>query len=617
MNRDQLKDSLTQYLQEEIPPDTIHLWTGLKRSLVAKAQLSAQQGDLKMKNYKRSSLRWTTVVPVIAVMFLVGALLLATPQGRAFAQNIIKLFTRLDQNEQAAPKLEASLEPQSISPVVTGPVETLDSKQDCGSIIAPRCDLATVQKETRFKVHGLSAVSEQLEFIGAIDLSNGIAIRYTGDRGELLLIETLADENSATIWTVGNSASIQSTEVNRYPAEFVQGAWSGLRLTGESDSQLEWDESLPARTLRWQIEDVDYTLVNFPARGSNGPLGYDLLELKLLAESIGEQALVSFAWQKEGITLAEAEAQAGFSILSAANLPAGLRLYRTTYNSQHNAICQYYRSKNDDQAAPALVIAQSNWTLPDLGELQSKAYFDDQLVTMAVMQEALQLDGADGSEATLIETGLQVDTFCGGPTATANRALLWQKGVRTFLLFGKLDSFAGTGYVSKLELQQIAASLNGETNTVDISALDPERLRSLKDAESVAKLKISQPAVMLSNMRFDHFSVGSMMGSPFMVGSQYIGNELTLNGVERVMVFQTNQSSTSLEELKLAGGYIDILVKGHHAIYNESCSQEPGYGTMCNQILSWFEGDTQYDLIAYTTAVIPVETMLAIANSMR
>ena len=62
---------------------------------------------------------------------------------------------------------------------------------------------------------------------------------------------------------------------------------------------------------------------------------------------------------------------------------------------------------------------------------------------------------------------------------------------------------------------------------------------------------------------------------------------------------------------------MDVLVKGETAIYNEQCSQGPCYEILCNQILSWFEGDTQYDIISYTTAVIPLETMLAIANSMR
>lgn len=618
MKRDQVKDSLTQYLQEEIPPDTIQLWPGLKRSLVENAQLSTKQGDLRMNNLKLSRLRMTTAVSILAITFLAGIFLFVTPQGRAFAQDIVKFFTRLDRNEQVAPSLQASLEPQPINPAATEPVQAFETEQGCGSIVSPLCDLATVQVAAPFEVHALSVMPENLELGGALNLPNGVAVKYDGDRGVLLLVETLADENSTSTWTIGSSASIQSIDVNQHPAEFVQGSWSGSGLGEESDRMLVWDESLPARTLRWQLEGVDYTLINFPARGANGPVGYDLLEMKQLAETIGGQgALASHDWQQDGIPLVEAEARAGFSFLPATNIPAGLGLYKTTYNSQFNSICQYYRSKKDDPAAPVLVVAQSSWALPTLNNLQSKANFGDQAVTIAASQEIIQLSGSDGSQGNLIETGLQVDAFCGGESTVANRALLWQKEGRSFVLFGKLDSFAGMGYVSKLELQQIATTLNGKTLEAENSLLDPERLRSLIDAELVANVKISQPAVMLNTMMFDHISVGSTMGMPFMVVTNYLGDRLTLNGIERLLVFQTNNSTSSLAELKLAGGYGDVQVKGKPAIYNEQCSQGPGYEILCNQILSWFEEDIQYDIMTYTMAVIPLETMLTIANSMR
>ncbi len=516
------------------------------------------------------------------------------------------------------PQLQASLEPQHSNLIATEFVETTVADQGCGSIISPLCDLATVQAAAPFEVHALLTIPEGAQLVGALNLSNGVAIKYDGDRGVLLLVETLADETSTSTWTVGSSASIQSIDVNQHRAEFVQGAWSGPGLGDESDSQLVWDESLTARTLRWQIEGIIYTLINIPARGANGPLGYDMLALKSLAESVGEaESTASLAWQQESITLEEAKAQAGFSPSPVANIPPGLGHYKTSYDSEHNSICQYYRSKYDDPAAPALVVAQSNWALPGVDELQSKAFFADQPVTIAASQELIPLPGAYGGQGTLIETGLQVDAYCGGPTATANRALLWQKDGYSYLLFAKIDSFAGTGYVSKLELQQIAASMNGEAPPVVASTLDPERLRSLKDAEFVANMKISQPAVMLNTMLFDHISVGSTMGMPFMVVTNYLGEGFTLNGVERLLVFQTNHSTASLAELKLAGGYVDVLVKGEPAIYNEQCSQGPGYEILCNQILSWFEVDTQYDIISYTKAVIPLEAMLAIANSMR
>ncbi len=618
MKRDQVNDYLTQYLQEDIPADSIQLWPRLKRSLIAKTKLSTQHSDLKVNNHKRTQLPLSRAASVIVVAILAGVFLFVTPQGRAFAQDFLKFFTRLDQDEKTAPQVHASLEPQSGDQVAVELEETPVLEQGCGSIISPICDLATVQSGAPFKVYGLSILPKEMQLVGAVNLSNGVAIKYTGENGVLLLIQTLVDETLDSTWVIGRSATIQSTHVHHHLAEFVQGSWSQSGLDEEPGGQLAWDESQSIRTLRWQIEGVEYSLINFPAQGVSGPLGYDQLEMELMAESVGvTTAQASIVWQQEGINLAEAERQAGFSFLPAANIPAGQGLYKTTYDSQHNSICQYYRSKNDEPDAPTLVIGQSTWAMPGINELMSEAYFGEQPVTFAVSQEALPLNGAYGNQGTFIETGLQVEAFCGGTPAIANRALLWQKDGRSFVLFGKLDSFAGTGFVTKLELQRIAASLNGEAEPVEVNTIDPERLHSRIEAESVANFQISQPAVMLNTMQFDHISVGRMMGLPFMVVTQYLGDELTLNGVERVLVFQTNQSNTSLAELKLAGEFMDVLVKGQAAIYNEHCGQDPAYGTLCNQILSWFEGDTQYDVITYTTAMVPFETMLTIANSMR
>ena len=65
--------------------------------------------------------------------------------------------------------------------------------------------------------------------------------------------------------------------------------------------------------------------------------------------------------------------------------------------------------------------------------------------------------------------------------------------------------------------------------------------------------------------------------------------------------------------------YQDITVKGNPAIYQTQCydSTNLAYGTECHQVLTWLEGDTQYDIITYFPAMVPEETILAIAESMQ
>jgi hypothetical protein len=171
--------------------------------------------------------------------------------------------------------------------------------------------------------------------------------------------------------------------------------------------------------------------------------------------------------------------------------------------------------------------------------------------------------------------------------------------------------------VSKLELKRMADALNNADSQVNASALDPERLRSLKDAEAYTGYNIQQPAMMLSNVHFDHISAGIWQGSPDRVVTEYLGDTRLINGTARVLVFQTPKSTSSLEELRQAGGYEDVTVKGTPAIYQAQCSEAAPLGTFCFQIISWFEGDTQFDLGTYFPALVSKETIIAIAESMR
>lgn len=618
MNRKNANEFLKKYLEEEIPPSSIHLWPGLERSLVAKEQSRLQQGVNKMKRTNPSRFRLTWAASITTLVILVGVFFLATPQGRVLAQEIVNFFTRSSGNEQAVPRVEASLQPQSGELSAPQPSAEVDLEQGCGTVTLPRCDLAAVQSEVSFEIQNFNSLPENMQFIGATTLDQGAVLTYRGDYGDLILLEEMSlDGNTSGTWTVGKDATIQSTSVQQSPAEFVQGTWTGL-LQGGENSMVSWDESIPTRTLRWRANDINFTLVNFPAQGIDHPIGYDLDEMKQLAGTIGSTADTSIAsLPQDGLTLSQAEESAGFTFALPANIPTGLALYKTTYDSQHNSICEYYRGESDDPAYPTLVIGQSTWALPTVAELQTKAYYGDKQVPIAISQQAFTIAGADGGQGQFIETGLQIDAFCGGSSTTTHRVLLWQQGNHTFALFARLDSYAGTSFVSKLELQHMAEELNGAAPEENAGVLDPERLNSLKDAETVAGFEIEQPTTMLSNVRFDHISVAALMGYPMQAVSQYVGDEPIVNGVERLTVFQIPNSTSSLDDLRQAGGYSDLTIKGLPAIYNEECSNDPLYGNFCFQYLSWFEGNTEFSIGTNFSALVPLETLLAIANSMQ
>jgi len=561
--------------------------------------------------------RWAVMTGITLVCLL--TLLFATPQGKALAQNILNFFYRSQDNQQPVMVVEAGLQDQTKEQ--TGPLQLEESSEitlsaECGPLLSPGCALKQAQEMAGFNLLLPDNHPEGMAFSGAATLPNGALVKYEGQYGVLLLAESLPDDQAAQTWKIGQDAEVVSVTVRGQPAEYVQGGWTGL---GISDENMNWDENLPTRTLRWQMDGVEYTLVNFPAQSASGPIGLELAALQLLAEGItgGVQASVQAS---SGISLAEAEAQAGFAFPEPGWTPAGFAARKTTYDSQHNAICQYYFTNADVPQTSPLVIGKSGWAFPAVEELQTNATYDGEEVNIAAFQQVLEIPGAAGGTGLFLETGLQVDAFCGGSPTTANRALLWQKGTHTYALFAPLDANDGRGFVTMQEMQRLAESLNGSHATADATAApDPERLLSVKDVEEFNGLKILQPAFMLSNVYFDHITTRSQQRETGAIVTYYAGQPVGDGRTYHMKVIQTPDSDQTLANLALAGGYEDASVNGKPAIYQASCWDSTNllYGNECRQFLTWFDGNTQYDLEAYFPGMVPRETFFAIAESMR
>jgi hypothetical protein len=361
-----------------------------------------------------------------------------------------------------------------------------------------------------------------------------------------------------------------------------------------------------------------YTLVNFPAQSPDGPLGLDKAQLVMIAESMSAPNADPVDGSEARRTLAEVEQQAGFAFVEPAWLPAGVTSYDIRYDSQHNAICQYYRASADD-VATTLVIAQSGWALPAPEDLLRKFYYGDQEIAMAVQQGWLPIAGADNENAAFIESGLAVEAYCGGEQTSVHRALMWMNGDRAYIIFASLDAGDGRGFVTVREMQRLAGVLNGIDPQADGDAApDPERLRSLEQAEAVAGEDVRFPTVMLSNVRFDHIATWMVGDVPDRIATYFNGQPVGDGRTYGVDIFQTPNSEQTLEDLEQWGGYRQVSVHGNPAIYQESCwdSTTLAGGIECHQILTWFEDGAQFDVTTYFPALVPQEVILAIAESL-
>lgn len=607
-NKVKLQSLFQQMLEKEIASKTINLWPELKTTLVMRNAKLTKQGDETVKNTNLSNRasRWAISAGVLIVCFL--AFLLATPQGKVLAQEIQRYFTRSENNEKALQEMESDLQTQPYE-IEAVPHDPEDPQTGCGPVIAPRCTLQQVQIRLAFDILLPQSLPGEMAFAGATAIDDGVVIKFEGEFGDLLLAETLANDSTPKSWMVGKDAVIQSVSIHDLPAEYVLGGWIGLGL---SEDTLAWENNFPTRTLRWRMNDLEFTLVNIPARGVHAPVGLELPQLRQLAESI-----TSTEFFKDSIdrpSLADAESQADFALNQPAWLPDRFTTAKTVYNSQHNAICQYYYINASEKTNP-LVIAQSNWALPSVDELRAKAYYDGKEIPIAISQYSVNISGALNGLASLVETGLRIDFFCGGEPASAHRALLWQQDGYSYIIFASQDALDGRGFVTVNEMKLLAESLNGITpDPEDLAAPDPERLLSRTSAEGLFGEKLLLPSAMLSTVYFDHISLRNENSTTTYYSGQPVGDGRTYH----VLITQEIGSPTPLADLKLAGGFKDTTVRSQSAIYQQACWENTllADSSECRQTLIWSEDSTQFTIETYFPVLVPEEIVVAIAESM-
>jgi len=154
---------------------------------------------------------------------------------------------------------------------------------------------------------------------------------------------------------------------------------------------------------------------------------------------------------------------------------------------------------------------------------------------------------------------------------------------------------------------KIASEISGVT-FAGLDTPDPQRLTSLKDAQSVWGEKIAFPSKMLAGMNFDHF-----MYAEDDDGDRYLGAIFTKKPVfEFVALYQSSESQP------LGLSVYDTpnqTVWGLPAVYQNVCWEGAYPG--CHVNLIWEDGNMHYELNVRSLALTPAEQVLEIAESMK
>ncbi len=600
-------------LEHEIPPESIDLWPQVQTSLVSRLQTTNKSGAHLMNHKHVISSRIKAITATGVFLVGMAIFMIATPQGRVLAQEIIQFFTRQQINQIRIPTSEADLEPQPEN-VVAASDNQPDQDVGCSTILNTGCTIDLLAESVSFGFYLPNEIADMLKFSRAAYGYNSVVLEYTGLKGTLILLENTVETDDPKMWMVGEEAELQAVAIDNRPAEYVEGWWGSDVLQNAS---IAWDKNLPTRTLRWEKDAVRYTLINLPAQSANGAVGFEMNELIQLAGNLTPiHDVMSQPHASERITISEAEQKAGFKWVEPVWLPNGYTPDKTNYNSEYHAICQYYRYHADDYY-PALILGQSDWELPGLKDLLAQPTYDGKPVEMALTQMNLGIKGANGNTGVFLETGILADRYCGGETSPANRALLWQSNQRTFVLFGQLDAWDGRGFITLSEMVKVAEGVNG--TEISDNGLDPERLLSRMDAESLSGLDILLPGMMLDNLRFDHVSYSKSDEGEVIVRSMYSGPLLGDGRTIHIQVIQEPDCTITLEEVKLGGGYQDVTIRGQPGVIKASCWQSVDLEPInqCNQEVVWYENGTRFSLDILTDRLIPEQTLFTISESFK
>jgi hypothetical protein len=425
----------------------------------------------------------------------------------------------------------------------------------------------------------------------------------------------------AQVWQVSQDAVVEAVTIGSLPGEYVRGGWMGMAENGG----VSWDADLPTQTLRWAADGIRYTLAYMPGKLSSTPYQFELDRLVALAAGIRPANQANLPTPPVAdLNLQQIEERAGFPVTEPSWLPPRFTLRRAVYNSQHNAACLYYDTGPNDVQYP-MIIFESNWALPAIKELRPVALYDGKVIDIPMPEDTVPVRGANGEQGTLASYGLETSKLCGSESPTMNNALLWNSGHRSFIIFGHFDNYYGEGYVTRMEMVRMAEMLNGidlPHASESANLLDPQRLFSVRDAETVSGADVLAPTRMLNTLHLDHIAFqGSdttqgAAGWPNMVITIYTRQSPSDFTGDRITISQVLHADWTLPQRELEGGFTADPGRGQPALYQEICWQGEGVPS-CRQTLIWLEGSTGFEIQTNFTALLPKSLIFDIAESMR
>jgi len=280
MEKKDIKSVLQNAVEQEIPASQIDLWPGVKERLAAGKHPFVRQGEKMKSNPARRLQRVAFTMLTIVVLM---AIALITPQGRAFAQDILKFFKRADSNVMP-------LSPDQIVP-----------SEESASVptAAPPAPLMTISDAYQVVNFGfwVPELPEGFELLGARASATSISLEYEAQGGGgALIINESSHGFIESEWDRAPAEAISQVRIGDIDAELVQGTF--VVYPGETVAR--WNPDAAILRLRWtfdglwfemtklgNVESIEYlnrdAMLELAERMIKGPFTLDVSEAEVLA----------------------------------------------------------------------------------------------------------------------------------------------------------------------------------------------------------------------------------------------------------------------------------------------------------------------------------------------
>ncbi len=248
MNEKQLSRVVEHLAEELAPSNGIDLWSAIQKRLTMNTARtkggSDSVGQLLVQN------KFLHLAALMAVALLFGAVLLTTPQGRIWAQEVTHFFAR-------AASDTLPLQAWQRAPLPTSAPG--DATPDPANILSAHQTVQEVEQQSGFDLHEPAWLPEHLTFVGAtFEQDHSIArIFYRQDETNGLVLKEeffTGTEDCELCNTVGASAEIKSVLIGQVTGEYVEGVW---KLTENGPA---WESDPYMKTLRWQEGHIAFEL---------------------------------------------------------------------------------------------------------------------------------------------------------------------------------------------------------------------------------------------------------------------------------------------------------------------------------------------------------------------